>query len=230
MPAPFLLENKCYFGGGTAVVLTHGEYRLSLDVDFLCDDTDGYRELRSAVKESSAAALFGTETSTVRDFKADQYGIRGVVSLSGQHIKFEILREARIRLDGAISPDLGVPILSRESQFSEKLLANADRCLDRSVAYRDAIDLGYLIGKSSMIPAASIAAAERAYGKDILRSIRNVLERLSDLNEVTLAADTLRMQSSEVQAAAFNLREASVASWPGADLPQIERPKDACGP
>ncbi len=44
-----LLENKCFFGGGTAIVLKLDEYRLSLDIDFLCDQTDGYREIRNAL-------------------------------------------------------------------------------------------------------------------------------------------------------------------------------------
>ena len=33
---PLLLDAECYFGGGTAIVLNLGEYRESVDVDFLC--------------------------------------------------------------------------------------------------------------------------------------------------------------------------------------------------
>ncbi len=32
----FVLDCECWFGGGTAIVMRNGEYRLSLDVDFLC--------------------------------------------------------------------------------------------------------------------------------------------------------------------------------------------------
>lgn len=42
MDATLLESSRCYFGGGTAIVLMYGEYRLSLDVDFLCSDVDGY--------------------------------------------------------------------------------------------------------------------------------------------------------------------------------------------
>lgn len=164
MNAAFLERSQCCFGGGTAIVLMHGEYRLSLDVGFLCADVDGYRELRGAITENGAQAIFGPDVETVREFKADQYGIRGVVSLDGQPIKFEIVREARIPLSGGIIADLGVPVLAIESQFAEKLLANADRCLDKSVANRDAIDLGYLIQGRGSIPVVSVEVAEKAYG------------------------------------------------------------------
>lgn len=37
---------SCLFGGGTAIALRCGEYRESVDIDFLVADADGYRELR----------------------------------------------------------------------------------------------------------------------------------------------------------------------------------------
>ena len=45
----FLEKAHCYFGGGTAIALALGEYRESVDIDFLCASTDGYRVLRAAV-------------------------------------------------------------------------------------------------------------------------------------------------------------------------------------
>jgi len=41
--AALLHETKCYFGGGTAIVLSLDEYRESLDIDFLCASNDGYQ-------------------------------------------------------------------------------------------------------------------------------------------------------------------------------------------
>ncbi|MBW9115627.1 nucleotidyl transferase AbiEii/AbiGii toxin family protein [Rhizobium cauense] len=38
MKQDVLIDSKCYFGGGTAIVLSLDEYRQSLDVDFLCAD------------------------------------------------------------------------------------------------------------------------------------------------------------------------------------------------
>lgn len=41
--APLLRDNHCLFGGGTAIALMHGEYRESIDIDFLVSDIGGYR-------------------------------------------------------------------------------------------------------------------------------------------------------------------------------------------
>ena len=36
--APLLRDNHCLFGGGTAIALRYGEYRESVDIDFLVSD------------------------------------------------------------------------------------------------------------------------------------------------------------------------------------------------
>ncbi len=41
LDAEFLAQSGCYFGGGTAIVLSLNEYRESMDVDFLRDSIDG---------------------------------------------------------------------------------------------------------------------------------------------------------------------------------------------
>ncbi len=53
----FLESTRCYFGGGTRIVLELGEYRESRDVDFLCADRDGYRRLRETVSETSLGSI-----------------------------------------------------------------------------------------------------------------------------------------------------------------------------
>lgn len=40
---PLLREHCCLFGGGTAIALRYGEYRESVDVDFLVSHKDGWR-------------------------------------------------------------------------------------------------------------------------------------------------------------------------------------------
>lgn len=45
--ADLLLESNCLFGGGTAIALRFGEYRESVDIDFLVSDKASYRGLRS---------------------------------------------------------------------------------------------------------------------------------------------------------------------------------------
>ncbi|MDT8321797.1 MAG: nucleotidyl transferase AbiEii/AbiGii toxin family protein [Xanthomonadales bacterium] len=44
-----LRELHCWFAGGTAIVMRFGEFRESLDIDFMISDRDGYRALRQQV-------------------------------------------------------------------------------------------------------------------------------------------------------------------------------------
>ena len=46
LDADLLAVHFCWFGGGTAMALRYGEYRESVDIDFLVSDTAGYRALR----------------------------------------------------------------------------------------------------------------------------------------------------------------------------------------
>ena len=112
MDHDLLMTNRCWFAGGTEIVLDLGEYRLSKDVDFLCADADGYREMRSLAATGGASALFGPSVREERTFRSDQYGIRGIVSADGIPLRFEIVREARISLEGRPDPGLGVHIVA----------------------------------------------------------------------------------------------------------------------
>lgn len=171
---------ECFFGGGTAIALLLGEYRESVDVDFLCASTDGYRELRAAVFDGSLAQLTMSPLKQLRELRTDQYGIRTFVEVDGVPIKFEIVREARITLTGAMHPTLGVPVLSRQSLFAEKLLANADRGADRATFNRDAIDLGMMAASWGPVPAESWALARLAYGATIDAALADSVRRLRD--------------------------------------------------
>jgi hypothetical protein len=206
MDHDLLTRCGCWFGGGTEIVLDLGEYRISKDIDFLCADAAGYRELRTRIVSAGAAALFGPAIRQERAFRTDQYGIRGIVSAAGIPIRFEIVREARIDLTGQADPLLGVPRLSDVDRVAEKLLANADRTQDRSTAYRDAVDLGMLALRLGPFPDRSREKAEAAYGTDIALKLRWVLDRLADAGERHYAATTLGMDPGLLDAAIAALR------------------------
>lgn len=214
MDSSFLLDCECWFGGGTAIVLKFGEYRKSLDLDFLCASREGYRKLREGFFDHGIRAVFPEPVQMLRDVRTDAYGIRTIVGLHGQPVRFEIVNEPRIELRGAYDPDLKVPTLLPESMFAEKLLANADRCQDRAVAYRDAFDLGRLVETYGAIPEAAVKAAEGAYGKDIARFIVWVLNRLRDTNEIRYAAEALDMDFDGAAGAVAALRRAALEVWP----------------
>jgi len=179
LDAAFLDASRCYFGGGTRIVLELGEYRESKDVDFLCADVAGYRALRETIKESSLGAIAKPSLKLARDVRGDQYGIRTAVQAATLKLKFEIVREARIVLEGARVPRLPVTCLTRTHCFAEKLLANTDRGMDASTLSRDAVDLAFMIeGWSSEDAASGGALAREAYGKAIDRELSKVVAKL----------------------------------------------------
>lgn len=174
---------ECFFGGGTAVVLALDEYRESLDIDFLCASTAGYRLLREAVWEKRGLAglvLPGAEVSAIRDLQTDQYGIRTILEIGDTKIKFEIVREARIDLHGAVDHSLRVPVLDRVDMYTEKLLANADRWADKAVLSRDMIDLSMMISRWGDIPGEAWDRARAAYGATVDDAYRKAVDRIRD--------------------------------------------------
>lgn len=213
-----LVDNKCWFGGGTAIVLRLGEYRRSLDVDFLCSDTDGYRELRNALVAKGPSALFPEDVKSARDIRADQYGIRMFLEYRGLPIKFEIVRESRIQVEGESDPVLKVPTLLVRDMFSEKLLANSDRSMDRSTSYRDAIDLGRLVEAHGPIPDDALAKAVAAYGEDIERKAVWVVNKLRSSDELRGASEALQMEHKVAETAVAFLREDFQRIWPNAQI------------
>jgi len=161
----FFIEISAYFGGGTLLTLSYGEYRWSEDIDFICPVGDGYKMLRSEIFDKNYKAIFKdfSNISLPREIKTDQYGVRFVVKVEDIPIKFEIVAEARIFLQAAeFNSWSDVPCLSFTDSCAEKLLSNADRWIDSSVKSRDIIDLS-MLRLQSEIPECSIKKAESAY-------------------------------------------------------------------
>jgi Nucleotidyl transferase AbiEii toxin, Type IV TA system len=202
MDHDLLMACKCWFGGGTEIVLELGEYRLSKDIDFLCADPDGYRQIRSLVVTRGASALFGPDVLAERAFRSDQYGVRGIISVHGIPLRVEIIRESRIGLDGRADVNLGVPRLGMVDRLAEKMLANADRCQDRATACRDAVDLGMLALYRGPFPEEALAKAERAYGDDLDQKLLWVIQCLSDAEQRRQASEALGMEPLLLDAAA----------------------------
>ena len=178
-----LVQHGCLFGGGTCIALRHGEYRESVDIDFLVSDAAGYRELRHLLTGPDGLATI-THVHTpplvaLREIRADQYGIRTQVQMDGQAIKLEIVREARIALE-APGPDdtlCGVSTLTSLDLAASKLLANSDRQADDGVFSRDVIDLAMM---NLPLPAlrAALAKATEAYGPSVARDLGKAIDRL----------------------------------------------------
>lgn len=172
LDADFLSRNSCFFGGGTAIALALDEYRESVGIDFLCASQEGYRELRNTIDNASLGAIFARPVEYAREVRADRYGIRTFLLSDGVPVKFEIVSEGRIHIDGHIDPVTGVPTLSRTDMYAEKLLANADRYGDKAVASRDIIDLAMMIKHWGRIPAEAWEKARGAYGASVDQAFR----------------------------------------------------------
>lgn len=177
MDAGFLAQAECYFGGGTLLAMTLAEYRESRDIHFLCSSRDGFRLLRETVTDRSLGAILRQPVDLAREVRADRDGIRTFLKVDDVPIKFEIILEARIDLEGAIDEALGVPTLHREYAVAEKFLANADRGLDESTLSRDLVDLSFIAAHAGRPPLEKgMEIAEQAYGTAIRRSLRSSLD------------------------------------------------------
>lgn len=193
---PFLQEAACYFGGGTAIVLALDEYRESRDIDFLCASREGYRLLRSTVSSHSLGKLLTKPIPLLREIRADRYGIRTQLEVDGVPIKIEFVGEARIDIGGELDATTGIPTLSRTDLFAEKLLANADRGLDRSTLSRDIIDLAMMIHHWGDIPEQALAKAQAAYGNDIARAWRDSTKMLADERYLKTCLERMQMDEA----------------------------------
>lgn len=116
----------------------------------------------------------------LRDVRADQYGLRAVLGTTEAPIKFEIVREARVPLQGTDEPIEGVALLSREDLYVENLLANTDRGLDRATLHRDLIDLCVMHERWGSIPAAAWERAREVYGVAVERAVQAVAQQLKN--------------------------------------------------
>jgi hypothetical protein len=180
-----LAQHACWFGGGTCIALRFGEYRESVDIDFLVSEPAGYRELRQLLTGLDGLAPItrhgAMPLDLLREVRADQYGIRTQVRMDGHAIKFEIVREARIALQAPGPQDqlCGLGTLTLLDLAASKLLANADRQADDGVFSRDVIDLAMMNLTLPQLRSALEKATE-AYGTAISKDLAKAIDRLQN--------------------------------------------------
>lgn len=188
LDARLLHGHQCLFGGGTALALRYGEYRESVDIDFLVSHREGYRALRQLLSGKAglqAICRAGIDPAPLftqaREVRADQYGIRTMLRVADIEIKFEIVLEARITLEPPGNDDLlcGVATLTPLDAAASKLLANSDRWRDDAVLSRDLIDLAMMAPPKALLRQA-IAKAQGAYGASIEADLRKAIQNLRE--------------------------------------------------
>ena len=181
--ADLLREANCLFGGGTAMALRFGEYRESIDMDFLVSNLESYRLLRQRLTgDEGFSGLLrpdGERFRLAREIRADQYGIRTALLLDESLIKFEIVLEARIQIEAATGKDkvCGISTLTLLDMATSKLLANADSWSDDGVFSRDVIDLAMMSPTLPLLRKA-VQKAQGAYGLAVTRDLERAIDRL----------------------------------------------------
>lgn len=181
MDAAFLEEAGCFFGGGTQLVMSHGEFRESRDIDFLVSSKAGLRMLRETVGERSLGRVFKGRIHLAKEVRADRDAIRTYLTEDPalEPLKFEIVIEGRIELKGAMDVALRVPRLELPWAIGEKLLANADRGRAKEHRARDVIDLAFVsLDVDEAAWRAGYELAQGAYGRAIGRELDEVLKML----------------------------------------------------
>lgn len=181
-----LRDHQCYFGGGTAIALRYGEYRESVDIDFLVSDADAFRRIRtllSTTRDLSPILLPNQRAvSQPATLRTDQYGVRTRLAIGATDIKFEIVHEGRIAFDPPRKTDevCEVASLTPVDLVASKVLANSDRWMDDGVFSRDIIDLASM-RPSFVTLRTGLAKATNAYGvaaaEDLTRAIARLRER-----------------------------------------------------
>lgn len=178
-----LRANQCLFGGGSAIALRHGEFRESIDMDFLISDVSCYSKLRQLLTgQQGIASICRVDSAPLvqaRDIRADQYGIRTELMIDEHPIKFEIILEARIKLTAPGTSDVicGVSTLTPLDMLAGKLLANSDRWNDAGVFGRDLIDIAMMTPALGLFREAVIKS-EQAYGISIRNDLAKAIARM----------------------------------------------------
>lgn len=184
LDASVLREHQCYFAGGTALALRFGEYRESVDIDFIVSDAEAFRTLRSACRGPQgfgALTLPGQRVVTAGPMTSNTYGIRTRVKVGAAQVKLEILKEGNITLDrpGPKDTVLGVTTATVGDLVATKLMANSDRWMDPTVFSRDIIDLA-MVCPNPPILATSVGKARAAYGRDVFDHAQEAIAALVD--------------------------------------------------
>ena len=212
-----LAEAECFFGGGTAIALSLGEYRESLDIDFLCSSHEGYRILRNAVSNRDLGSLLREPVKHLREVRMDRDGIRAVLEVSGVPVKIEFIKEGNTELQGHVDAVFGVPTLSRVDMYTQKLLANADRGLDKSTMSRDIIDLAMMLDQWGDVPEEAWKKAMDAYGASVCKGFQDAVQLVSDREYLARCLNRMGMELGIADRIPVLLADCSAPAYDPAD-------------
>lgn len=184
-----LIEQQAYFGGGTMLALEQNNYRLSYDLDFICN-LNRFNQLKRWFASYDPQQLFPESNFTIKDLRKDAYSIRIPIKTQPElpAVKLEFIAETRFEIERYETGKIdGLPLLNNTDRFTSKLLANADRGIDSSTYSRDLIDLA-ILRLSQPIPKDAIATAEANY--QVVEPLIEAIEKFQNKPELRNACYT----------------------------------------
>lgn len=162
----FLLENNVLFGGGTRIALEINEYRLSVDIDFICPNKESYRSVRQEVSNVSLGNIVRKDFVYLREIKQDRDSVRCFIEINNNPIKLEFISFADYNLNKDIGTYFNIPYIDRKACYTTKLLANADRY--NNSPYKDIFDLLAMFDNWGDIPRDSWKEADNHYSSEVI--------------------------------------------------------------
>ena len=164
-------DNDFYFGGGTLCSMKFGEYRESVDIDFLSCSRSGAVQLKL-----NSASLTDLPLWQNREPKVDKDGVRMWCEYNGVCFKLEFIFESRIKF---LRPERFRDILSLDSVslMACKFLANSDRGYTAFEAPKDITDILAIYGAEPQALRPAWDIAFDAYGSWLQRCTKISLDR-----------------------------------------------------
>lgn len=197
--ADYLKQHGILFGGGTRIAMALNEYRESTDIDFFCHSSGAYRAVRSQATQHSLGELIKANYPfhLLREVRADRDAVRTFVKspIDETAIKLEFIH-FDIPINQEQQDGFDIPLVSRESCFTTKLLANADRYMQG--VPKDIFDLCMMRKEWGVIPTLSWQLAANCYGeKTIANGLTNALNLFLKNPEklLNLAIENLKIET-----------------------------------
>ena len=178
-----LIKHTACLGGGSLIGLKYQQLRYSNDIDFLINPKN-YQQIKLAI--NSGEKVFLTEQNLiVGKPRIDRYGIRYPLTAITEDreidLKLEIVAEYSLMITEP-SRYLNIPCLNYEDRVVSKLIANADRWVDKSKFSRDLIDLAIIAQTEKELPPKAIAKANDIYS-DAERCLKSAIEQFQTQTE-----------------------------------------------
>lgn len=171
-------------GGGTLVALLSGEYRVSNDIDLLCDNPETFNRFveRQSLFPENPVFWHGNFFPRVLSCRRDRDAVRfEVENPGGPAVKIEVLILAPFRFGTGETLAIGethVPCLCLEDLAASKLKAIMERGLSRATRFRDTLDLLALLDTHPLCLPAIVSKTEEFMGKGVLPDLSDTVRQL----------------------------------------------------